>query len=266
MPYRSLICSTILALFYGILTNTHAADTPISCSAASGDKTVALLELYTSEGCSSCPPADTWLAKLSTRKLPADRIVPLALHVDYWDNLGWKDPFSQKRFTERQRYYARLHRSHAVYTPQFLMNGKIYNGWYRKNIDQDIAEINRTKPGANIRLRLEYRNPHTVHITGKTETPDYRQRPHSNAFLAIYENNLVNKIDAGENDGLTLKHNFVIRRLHGPISVDNNGVVHFKHSFIIKHDWKKNDLGIAAFVQNRVTGEILQAMAMPLCR
>src|SRR4051794_37762643 len=88
-----------LALFIAmVLTPAESAQ----CSARSGPQTVALVELYTSEGCDSCPPADRWLSGLGRRGLAPDRVVPLSLHVDYWDYIGWKDPYAKREFSSRQ--------------------------------------------------------------------------------------------------------------------------------------------------------------------
>src|SRR5438270_8352522 len=89
------------------------------CTARSPDHSVALLELYTSEGCDSCPPADRWLSRFDQTSV-ADRVVPLALHVDYWDRLGWKDRFASPAYTERQREQTRRQGSSFVYTPQVM--------------------------------------------------------------------------------------------------------------------------------------------------
>ena len=92
-----------------------------------------LLELYTSEGCSSCPPADQWLSTLKNDKKLWKEIVPIAFHVDYWDYLGWKDEFSKAEYTQRQRNYARWHNLGTIYTPGFVQNGKEWRGWRRNH-------------------------------------------------------------------------------------------------------------------------------------
>src|SRR5258708_25419045 len=89
------------------------------CVARSGERTVALVELYTSEGCSSCPPADRWLSSIG-RTFPPDRVAPLALHVDYWDYIGWKDPYARREFSQRQRPLSHPPPPAPVYTPQPL--------------------------------------------------------------------------------------------------------------------------------------------------
>src|SRR4051812_22348452 len=94
----------------------HAAS-PFQCSAASGERRVPLLELYTSEGCDSCPPADKWLSELPGRGFGPDRVVALAYHVDYWDYIGWRDPYAQARFSEGQRFVNARNGDRGIYTP-----------------------------------------------------------------------------------------------------------------------------------------------------
>ncbi len=97
---------------------------------ASGDERVALVELYTSEGCSSCPPADRWLSGLRDDPGLWSTFAPLAFHVDYWDYLGWRDRFASARYADRQRRYARSGNARTVYTPGFFVNGEEWRGWY----------------------------------------------------------------------------------------------------------------------------------------
>src|SRR5688572_5754805 len=96
------------------------------CSAVSAPNRVPLLELYTSEGCNSCPPTDRWVSALQGRDYAGSRVVVLAFHVDYWDRLGWPDRFAQPRFTERQRLINSRNRSRVMYTPQLVLNGRDY--------------------------------------------------------------------------------------------------------------------------------------------
>src|ERR1700758_572188 len=97
----------------------------------SGPTQVNLLELYTSEGCSSCPPAEAWLGEFSESEDLWRAVVPVSFHVDYWDNLGWKDVFSSREFTQRQRLYAESWGSGSVYTPGFVLNGAEWQSWGR---------------------------------------------------------------------------------------------------------------------------------------
>jgi len=97
----------------------------------SGPDQVALLELYTSQGCSSCPPADRWLSRLKNHPGLWEKVVPLAFHVDYWDYIGWRDPFARPQFGQRQRQYARQGGIRTVYTPGMILNGDDWRGWTR---------------------------------------------------------------------------------------------------------------------------------------
>jgi hypothetical protein len=102
-----------------------------------------------------------------------------------------------------------------------------------------------------------------------SETADAQannQEGHAELYLALYENNLTRHIDAGENRGLTLHHDYVVRRLIGPVALDENGRAHFTQSVVLVQAWKENDLGVAAFVQDAGHGEVLQALALPLCQ
>jgi len=254
--------NTVLLIVAGLLLSAlSAARAANTCSARSGESTTALLELYTSEGCSSCPPADQWLATLPKRGLVPQRVVPLALHVDYWNDLGWEDPYSQKIFTRRQYRSASLAGARTVYTPQFILNGDDLPHW-RSLADSAIRRINTRPARANVALTLSYgANQVDVTADGKVKNGD----DHPEMYIAVYENNLVGHIDAGENRGLTLQHDFVVRRLIGPVPLDN-GAAHFTQRMVLDKEWKENDLGVAAFVQNRDNGEVLQALALPLCR
>src|SRR3979490_1111362 len=117
----------LAALTVTIACAARAADP--ACSTHSGPHTTALVELYTSEGCDSCPGADHWLSSLFGQGFRPDQVVPLALHVDYWDYIGWKDPFAKGEFSVRQRKLALMKRPVIVYTPQVLLQGQDFPPW-----------------------------------------------------------------------------------------------------------------------------------------
>jgi hypothetical protein len=116
-------------------------------------------------------------------------------------------------------------------------------------------------------LELELAHPQAgvIEISGKALVTDTSERADADVFLAVYENNLTNTVNAGENTGRTLDHNFVVRRLIGPIRVGQEGAADLRYSINLDQAWKRNDLGVAAFVQNRITGAVLQALALPAC-
>ena len=252
-----ILTASLLTSLSGI---SFAAE--LSCSARSGNTTVPLLELYTSEGCSSCPPADDWLSSLRRSGLVPERVVPLALHVDYWNDLGWEDSYSQKTFTDRQYRLADLNRMRTVFTPQFVLNGLNLSRWHSQ-ADSEIKRINATAPLARITLVLS-RHARNIGITADAET--LSQAAQTDLYLAVYENNLSHDIGAGENQNLTLHHEYVARQLIGPVPLKDNGKVHFVRNISVDKSWKESDMGVVAFVQNRNDGAVLQALSLPLCR
>lgn len=248
--------ATLAALLALGAVSAHAR----MCSATSGPQRVALLELYTSEGCDSCPPADRWVSALPARGLTTDRVVTLAYHVDYWNYLGWKDPFAQARFTERQRFVNARIGNRTIYTPQLMLDGKDYGRSSHEGFLQHITAVNREKPGADISLSASS-------AAGVLETSArvtlQRKDAGASAFLALYENRLATQVSAGENKGKRLEHDFVVRELAGPFAIDGRNAI--AHRFNLSPTWKTRDLGVAAFVQTAASGEVLQALALPYC-
>ena len=255
--FTLLLTTSLLSGLSGMSSSAE-----LTCSAQSGNATVPLLELYTSEGCSSCPPADEWLSSLRRSGLAPDRVVPLSLHVDYWNNLGWEDSYSQKAFTDRQYRLADLNRLRSVFTPQFVLNGRNLSRWHSQ-ADSEIKRINATAPQARITLALS-REAHNLGITADAET--INPAAQTDLYLAVYENNLSHEIRAGENRGLTLRHDYVTRQLIGPLPLKDTGKIRFVRNISLDKSWKASDLGVVAFVQHRHNGEVLQAVSLPLCR
>ena len=236
------------------------------CTATSGARRVPLLELYTSEGCDSCPPADRWVVGLTARGLAPDRIVTLAFHVDYWNYLGWTDPYARSEFSERQRAAARRTAARMVYTPQLLLNGKDYRrAILRDDFADRVAAINREQPAASISLKTGSRTDRMLTVSGEAVVQQPARRPGTLTYLALYENRIATQVLAGENRGRRLEHAAVVRELAGPFALDARGAARFEHEFRLERAWKRGDLSVAAFVQSDTSGEILQALAMGVC-
>jgi hypothetical protein len=236
----------------------------LECAAKSGPGTAALVELYTSQGCDSCPPADEWLRKLPAAGFGPERVVPLALHVDYWDYIGWKDPFASPAFGARQRELAAVNRSRVVYTPQVLLDGRDYRGWSgRARFGDDVRAINGKPARAEIGLRLSEAQPGGFEVRVSGSVPRPEDRAEAVLYVAAYENGLSNRVTAGENRGATLHHDFVVREWWGPIALDAAGGVELARKVTARGVAKG---GVAAFVQSRRTGEVLQALALPACK
>src|SRR6187401_409142 len=121
--------ATVLALLAGTFAVASYAAPPPVQSITSGSTRASLLELYTSEGCSSCPPAEAWLSSLAASDQLWKDVVPVAFHVDYWDYLGWVDVFAKPEYSERQRDYSVAWKADRVYTPGFVLNGREWRGW-----------------------------------------------------------------------------------------------------------------------------------------
>lgn len=169
----------------------------------STNEQVKLLELYTSEGCSSCPPADRWLSKLKTHPLLWKSFVPVAFHVDYWNRLGWPDRFSDQKFSMRQRRYQNEGSIHSVYTPGFVLAGKEWRQWFS---DQSIPafKASNTKVGV---LRAELKDDN-LQVVFNAENPErYQYLRLEYALLSFNESTEIKK---GENSGHTLQHDFVV--------------------------------------------------------
>lgn len=189
----------LLALFVSIpLFGTAYADGLGILQLESGERKVALIELYTSEGCSSCPPADRWLSDLKSDERLWKDYVPIALHVDYWNYIGWTDRFSKSSYTDRQRKYVQDGGAGVVYTPGFFNNGEEWRGWFR---DRDL-EIERPSIG-NLSLRLD------GDALAVRFDPVFALDGPLVVNIAVLGMQLESDVQAGENEGKILKHDFV---------------------------------------------------------
>ena len=158
-----------------------------------------LLELFTSEGCSSCPPAEAWLTGLKQSVGLWKDFVPVAFHVDYWDHLGWTDRWSSKRFTERQQHYASAWRNNSIYTPGLVWDGKEWRGWF------DRKELPRS-------FRIQAGTLTATSEDGRQWTFQFKPSAHRQASFEIHAAllgfDIVTKVQAGENQGRSLTHDF----------------------------------------------------------
>ena len=236
------------------------------CSAQSGAQTVPLLELYTSEGCSSCPTADKWLSSIAAAGYGLNKVVPLAFHVDYWDYIGWKDRFARPDFSERQRQLASVGRSSFVYTPQVTLNGADYRGWSQLSRFNGSITSSLNQPArANLSLNLASATSGEITVRASAQTVQATDRKNADVFIAVYENNLVSKVSAGENSGRQLDHDYVVREWYGPYRLDDKSGSAWQHNFSLKPEWKGRNAGVATFVQDRTNGDVLQALALKFC-
>ena len=175
-----------------------AAASPVSAQEAAP----VVVELYTSQGCSSCPPADALFGELTREP----GIVALSFHVDYWNYLGWSDPFSNKKFTYRQKGYAMSFRQTGVYTPQMVIQGRRGEvGSDRRSVMQAIADARKVKPAATVLLETLGGNRLRATVTAAAEAKG------AEIWLALFDRRHSTKIPRGENEGKTLANFHVVR-------------------------------------------------------
>jgi len=223
--------------------------------------TTALVELYTSEGCSSCPPADKQLSQLPNSGVPAELAVPIALHVPYWDYIGWKDPYAKPAFAERQNRLVQANRQRTVYTPQFFVSGGEVGDW-RDELTKAIRRINAQPSRAELKLRIDNPQPGLLDIHAEASSPLNTET--WALYLAVTENRLVSQVSRGENNGATLRHDHVVREWIGPLAFAA-GKAHARREIALPAGWVGTEIGIVGLVQNTLSGEIIQAVSAENC-
>jgi hypothetical protein len=232
-----------------------AAESSDACSAVSAAHQTALVELYTSQGCSSCPPADRWLSQLEPRH-PRNRVVPIALHVDYWDHIGWRDPYARGEFTARQRALATANGARTVYTPGVFIQGQEFPQWSgRPQFDNAVRTI--TSTPAVVRIKLSA----SVQATSVTVNASAFALPSAHAprlYLALVEDGLALKVRAGENRGEMLRNDRVAREWRGPLPLDPA-----PHSWNLPADRARYSI-VAFAVEMAPSARVLQAVDLPL--
>jgi hypothetical protein len=231
------------------------------CRATSADHAVAVIELYTSEGCDSCPPADRWFSGL---KLGADAAVALAFHVDYWDRLGWRDRFGSASFTKRQYEQSRRGHGEFVYTPQVLLQGRDFRTWQRDaQPAAAIAGINAKPPRATIELGVESVDSNTISVDVAVRVPEARDRANAAVAVALTQDGLSSNVKAGENAGKRLSHDHVVRAWQPDLPLAAGGELRRTIRFTRPED--RGPLAIVALTEDSRTGEVLQALSLPVC-
>jgi hypothetical protein len=204
----------------------------------SGQNITAVIELYTSEGCSSCPPADQWLAQLGEVDSETLDVVALAFHVDYWDYIGWKDRFANPQHTQRQRLLAQTNRQSTIYTPGFYVQGIESQG--TANMISRIRQANTEPAQVDLDLKLEV-------IDQKMNLRlDSNNRSHQDLQIefVVFEDNLRSQVTRGENAGHELKHQSVVRYISPALPLEKQ----MRHQITLQPGWKIPDIGVAAII------------------
>jgi hypothetical protein len=257
MNLRSAIAGTLIAL---TAASALAAGTETSCSVHTGPRRTALVELYTSEGCSSCPPADRDLGRLDRLLEPDAVAVPVALHVDYWDGLGWKDRYAQPAFSDRHHWLVRANHHSTVYTPHFFVDGRELRSG-AEALREAVRRDNQAEARASIQASIK-----SIDGGGFDVDVAARSEPGVAAalYLAVAENGLASDVTRGENRGERLQHDHVVRRWIGPLAL-NDGGIHDHRVLAVSTGENPAALEVVAFVEDAQTGEVLQALGAGSC-
>jgi len=238
--------------FCNCAQQTGAAEDPVPAAPSTTEKHPVLVELFTSEGCSSCPPADRGLALLEKQQPVSNAdVITLEFHVDYWDGPGWKDPFSSALFTQRQEQYAAAFRLDSDYTPQMVVDGQ------KEFVGSDLGKATSTieKLAGQAKGRIEAKvASDSIKIT-ITQLPAIDQ---ATVYLAAVEDNLTSNVSGGENAGEKLAHTSVVHEL-AAIGVIEKGKTGGEFSAALPSNpiWKKDNLRQVVFVQDDKTRKIL---------
>lgn len=209
-----------------------------------------LIELYTSEGCSSCPPAERWLG---SRRTDAN-VVALEFHVDYWDALGWRDRFADPRYTARQQALVARGGSGIVYTPEIALDGREWRDWYRGSsppvaASAPIAFDLKVETGSPLKVSLNFAS------ASGADASAYR------AYFVLTEDGLSSDVHAGENRGVLLKHDHVVRALAGPLMLDRA-----QAELVLPADFDPQHAAVVAYVADTRDRSIAQAVTVPLAQ
>jgi hypothetical protein len=247
----ALVILAIAGIYVSImLAKTTAPDVP---------RKAVVVELFTSEGCSSCPPADELLGhlrqELSTKNI---QVVPLGFHVDYWDGLGWKDRFSSANFTQRQERYAQALKVDGPYTPEMVVDGAVeFVGNNAGRAQQAIRQEASQPEVATVKIS----SPLAEHLNIQVKAPV--SLGDASVLLAITEDNLTTQVGSGENGGRRLRHAAVVRELR-ELGKLHEGSFAGTAQLTLQKEWKLQDLRAIVFVQNGPSGKIEGASSVAL--
>ncbi|HTV42360.1 MAG TPA: DUF1223 domain-containing protein [Candidatus Sulfotelmatobacter sp.] len=217
----------------------------------SAGRQAALLELYTSEGCSSCPPAERWVSELKGAPGLWNEFVPVVFHVDYWNNLGWRDKLSSPQFSDRQRGYARAWSAENIYTPEFVLNGREWGNWLGS---RGAPSASKNRVGI-----LQVNSDDGKHWQVSFNPVENESVTDYEATVAVLVSGLNSEVTAGENSGRDLKHDFAVLSLVTCSLVSRtNG---FRGTLVIDPDSKEvaGRRALAAWVTRRGELKPLQA-------
>lgn len=246
VPLKNIaIGSLVIIIAFGLLSFA------LLKNKITADKGFAVVELFTSEGCLSCPPADALIEKIQ-KESNDQPVYILAFHVDYWNRLGWKDSFSSAAFSKRQNQYARWLKA-GVYTPQAVVNGsKEFVGSQEGTLRSSIKDQLQKTSSARVNISNIRKDSQKVSFQYLVQL----QPANTSLLLALVEKNAVSKVLRGENEGRTLTHVQIVLSLQ---NIDINGRSNGTGTLDIPKGLDNNGLEIIAFLQNNSNGGIIAA-------
>ena len=207
-----------------------------------------VVELFTSQGCSSCPPADALLGELANDPALRGRVIPLAFHVDYWNRLGWRDPFSSAEWSRRQYFYVRALGANSAYTPQMVVNGaRQFVGSNRGALDKAMVELSHRRTAGIVRVKSAA-NAGKLDVVVDAQLPP--GAPRHDVLIAVVEEGATTRVERGENSGRTLRDTAIVRILIRAGSVAS-GAFHRKLTVELDPSWGR--VSVVAFLQNSET-------------
>jgi hypothetical protein len=248
----------LLALALGVQL-AIAADRPVPV----------VVELFTSEGCSSCPAADRLLSRLEqTQPVPGAQVIAIEEHVDYWNQLGWNDPFSSPQYRARQNDYAVAFHAGNIYTPQMVVNGQTeFVGSDMNRAYRDIgAAAQAATTAVDLKSAPSSSDPDLLDLSVQVTNLKTAQWRDSNVYLAVTENGLTTFVPRGENSGRTLRHSSVVRSFGviGRIKPQGANGGQLVSTLRLPREWKRENLRAVVFVQERDTFRITGASVVDL--
>ncbi len=270
----TLLCA---ALIFAVFASRREGSPSTTSAAATlepfdGKRALVIVELFTSEGCSSCPPADRVLAQLQqSQPVAGAEVIALGEHVDYWNYIGWADPFSSPAYGARQEAYANALGRDGIYTPQMVVDGQIeFVGSNLNKAREAIAKAARaSKADVQITARAGAgKDSLAIRLSvSVTNVPQINRGDVAEAILAITEDNLSSNVSRGENVGRKLAHSGVVRELRalGGIDAATNSFAG-ETTVVIADGWKREDLRAVVLVQERAHRRVLGAAALQLAK
>ena len=230
-----------------MISTSQSPDTP---------RKAVVVELFTSEGCSDCPPADTLLRELEAKQpISGVRVIPLGFHVDYWDFQGWRDRFDSRAYSQRQEWYGERFQLQSIYTPQIVVDGR------NEMVGNDGRAVQHALQQAAERSKADVKLQRAA--TGDEVQVDVANAAGADVWLVITESDLESSVNAGENHGKELRHTAVVRWIK-QVGSTKDGALHGAFPVKVDAGWKKEHLHVVALAQKRGQGEIVGAATMAL--